>query len=491
MAAMALQQVGAGRQGRIHGEAPRGAHGGPQAAAAFAGEQGHRPVEAFHQPGRHDADHAVVPVGLGQQQEGGPPGSIGLEQGQGLGFDRGAEVAALAVEGIAAAGQFERPLGILGGEQLHHKQGIPKAAHGIDPGRQLETHRLRIHPVVLQAGDPLQGPQALQPGAGQPGEAIEQPAAVDPQQRGHVGDGADAEEVEGDRLAVASSQPAAQGRGQHVGQAHSGQPPEGGAGGGDRRMEQGQMGRQLRRQGVVVRQDHLHLQGLGPLQRLPRRHAVVDRDQQGDAVGRQPLDHGGVEAIAVLLPAWDGGPRPGAEPLQNPHQQGRACHAVGVIVAADRHRLARAAGLFKPRHGGAEVGEVVGRIGGCGGIQQGFEGGGFAVAPPAEHRQQLRRQGLHRLWLNGLWLNSPWLRWQRLQRDCVRCVSRGGFGRGVLRPTAARAVTPVAVGAVPRPRARGQGSRQQPWSLGIRGQGTGFWESPHCAAGPAATTPLA
>ena len=43
-----------------------------------------------------------------------------------------------------------------------------------------------------------------------------------------------------------------------MGQSHAGQPSVGGIGGGQGRMQQGQMGGQLGRQAVVIRQDHLN-----------------------------------------------------------------------------------------------------------------------------------------------------------------------------------------------------------------------------------------
>ena len=151
VAAEALQQGRALLQGPVHRKAPGRPHRGPQAAVALASEQGGGQAEALHQPGGHDADHAVVPVVLGQQQEGRALGTIGLEQGQGLGFDGGAEVAALAVERLAIAGQGQGPAWIFGGEQLHHQLGITKPADGVDPRRDLEAHRLGIEGRLVEA----------------------------------------------------------------------------------------------------------------------------------------------------------------------------------------------------------------------------------------------------------------------------------------------------------------------------------------------------
>jgi len=157
-------------------------------------------------------------------------------------------------------------------------------------------------------------------------------------------------------------------------------------------MEERQVGRQLLGQGVVVREDHGHPQGLGPLQRLPRRHAVVDGDQQADPLGRQNLHHAHIEAVAILLAAGDRRPGPGPQPLQHPAQEGGAGHAIGVVIPTDRHRLAAAAGLLQALLGPLQVGEVAVGIRGGRRIQQGSDRGRIAMAAAAQQRHQFHRQ---------------------------------------------------------------------------------------------------
>ncbi|MFM7454672.1 MAG: hypothetical protein ACKO1V_12030 [Cyanobium sp.] len=48
----------------------------------------------------------MVPVVLGEQDEGWAPFTVGLEQRQGLGLDRLTQIAALAVEGLALPRQL-------------------------------------------------------------------------------------------------------------------------------------------------------------------------------------------------------------------------------------------------------------------------------------------------------------------------------------------------------------------------------------------------
>jgi hypothetical protein len=144
----------------------------------------------------------------------------------------------------------------------------------------------------------------------------------------------------------------------------------------------------LRRQGVVIGEQHIQLEFAGPFQGLAGRDAVVHGDQQPDALLRQPLHHRRVEAIAVVLPAGDGSHRGGAEPLQHPHQQGRAGHAIGVVVAADGHGLPGLAGLLQAPHGALEIGEMAGGIWRRGWVEQGLDRLGTGEAAPLQYRQQ-------------------------------------------------------------------------------------------------------
>ena len=239
MAAVAQQQISAGLEGLVHGEAARRPHRSPQPSVPFIGQERHWTTAALHQPGGHDANHAMVPMGLGQQHEGRSRSAIGLQQGHRLRLDGAAKLAPLPVQPIALPRQFEGPLRFVGGEQVHHQEWIAQPSHGVDPRGNLEAHGFGIELRILEARQTLQGSQPLQPGSAQAGQAVEQPAPVHPHQGGHVGDGADAEQVESDRFTVLAAHPAAEGAGQHMGQAHAGQAPEGGIQRGDGRMEQG------------------------------------------------------------------------------------------------------------------------------------------------------------------------------------------------------------------------------------------------------------
>ena len=76
-------------------------------------------------------------------------------------------------------------------------------------------------------------------------------------------------------------------------------------------MEQGQKRGQFVRKAVVVREDDIEAKGPGPQECVPGGHAVVHRDPEANALAMEPLHHGAIESIAILLAAGDGGLGPG------------------------------------------------------------------------------------------------------------------------------------------------------------------------------------
>ena len=67
--------------------------------------------------------------------------------------------------------------------------------------------------------------------------------------------------------------------------------------------------------------------------------AAVDRDDQRDAVGVQPLDRRRLQAVAVAQPLRDEVHDVAAEHLQRAAQDHRRGDAVDVVVAVDRDPL--------------------------------------------------------------------------------------------------------------------------------------------------------
>jgi hypothetical protein len=69
---------------------------------------------------------------------------------------------------------------------------------------------------------------------------------------------------------------------------------------------------------VVVREDHIEAQGLGPQQRFAGGDTVVHGHQQPHPLAVQALHHGGIEAVAILLAAGDGRLGPGPRRCNTP-----------------------------------------------------------------------------------------------------------------------------------------------------------------------------
>ena len=152
----------------------------------------------------------------------------------------------------------------------------------------------------------------------------------------------------------------------------------------------------------MVGDDHIQFQLAGPLQGCTGGDAVIDRDQQADTVVRQPFHHGPVQPIAVVHPAWDRRHRGRTEALQQTHQQGRAGHAVGVVVAADCHPFASSAGLAQALHGTPQLGEMAAGIRCLGRIQQGLDRLQVGVTTT----QQQRQQGIGQPQLAQIWCDA-------------------------------------------------------------------------------------
>ncbi len=103
----------------------------------------------------------------------------------------------MAVQALAFPGQFQGLLRVIGGQQIHHQARIPQPSDGVDPGGELEANGTGIDRRIVETGHLLQGLEPRQRTVLEPWQAVHQPAAIDPLQRSHVGDGADAEEVQG------------------------------------------------------------------------------------------------------------------------------------------------------------------------------------------------------------------------------------------------------------------------------------------------------
>ncbi len=90
---------------------------------------------------------------------------------------------------------------------------------------------------------------------------------------------------------------------------------------------------------MVVGDDHRQTQLAGAGDRGHRRNTVVDGENNAHPVGIAVFDNAAVDAVALGHAAGDNVAHLAAQRPQRPQQQGRAGHAVGVVVAADGDRL--------------------------------------------------------------------------------------------------------------------------------------------------------
>ena len=103
-----VQQLPARLKRCIHGKPTGGPHGGTEATLVVPGQQRHWAAKALHQPCGNNANHPMVPVVLGQEQErrrldpGGNP--ISLQQCQGFSLNGGAQFPPLLVQVLAKLG---------------------------------------------------------------------------------------------------------------------------------------------------------------------------------------------------------------------------------------------------------------------------------------------------------------------------------------------------------------------------------------------------
>ena len=288
--------------------------------------------------------------------------------------------------------QLQGTVGITCGEQLNGELGISQATDGIEARGQAKAHPLAIDGAILQTGEFRQGPQPRQGRTVQLRQTLLQPAAIDASERRHVSDGANAEQIQGCAQRLGIAQPLRHRSRQDVGQPHTRQTAIGGTGRCEGGMQQSQQRWTLGRNGVVVGNDHLQPQSLSALQGFAGADAVVDSDQQLDALLSQPLHHGGIEAIALALAAGNGRLGLGPQTTQHPHQQSGAGHAIGVVITAHRQGLAFTAGLQQALHRTLQIGEVGLGLRGWIGLQQALQLL-LALNPTAlQHRHQSRWQ---------------------------------------------------------------------------------------------------
>jgi hypothetical protein len=137
---------------------------------------------------------------------------------------------------------------------------------------------------------------------------------------------------------------------------------------------------------VVVGQDDINAQGLGPKQRLSGGHAVVDGHEEANAIAMQAIHHGGIESVAILLAAGDGCQGLGPQPSQHPNKERRTGHAIGVVIATNGYSFSGLTCPAQAFNGLIQVGEMLDWIRGVGGIEECLDSLGCIKATPLQHR---------------------------------------------------------------------------------------------------------
>ncbi len=257
-------------------------------------------------------------------------------------------------------------------------------------GAEPEADRPRVEAGGVHAADRHQRLQPRLAGAAEAPQAGAHEPAVLPLQRHDVADGGERHEVE---VLVGGRGVEPGALEQRLGELvrHAGRAQVRARIAADARVDDRGVGQGAVRPRRVVVGDH-HVEP----RRARRRHLVdrgdraVGRDQQAGAAGRQPLDGGRREPVAVLEAARQIPVDLRAQGAQDPHEDGRRAHAVGVVVAVDRDPRP-APGVAEDALGRlAQAAEGVERVRGVG-REEGPRGPGVAEAAADEHLGEHRR----------------------------------------------------------------------------------------------------
>ena len=407
MAAVADQQVGAGPDAGVQVEALHAAAAALALAVLVYCHHDDRTAGALHQPGRHDADDAGVPVPAPEQDH-------PVFQPLGLLFqqflrrleDLQFRLLPPDVDVIQFMRQFLRPFRILAQHQLQRRHGTVHAACGIDAGCDGITDVLGGHRLF---GQPHFFQQSFQAGAvgvlQLPQTGLDQ-GAVLAGQRHHIRHGAHGGQI----AAVVQHlfRRAAVQRGTQL-ERHAGaaQPLEGTgvvlpAGIHDRHGP----GQGLRRQ-MVIGDDEVHAQFRRKFGFLHGGDAVVHSHDELIAFVVDGLDGVTGQAVAVTLAAgqhtFDGG----SHALEMLIQQCRGGHAVHVIVPEDHDGLAVVDGLPDALAGFLHIGQQAGITQLFLPGQQGQGVGGVGDAPGGQDARQQRILLLLGRQCGGIFLLTP------------------------------------------------------------------------------------
>ena len=329
----------------------------------------HRLAIAFAQAAGDDADHAGVPVFLGDDdgRRVGIEVAGRLDGGDRLVEDAPFDVLALGVQAVELNRQRARLLRIVGGEQPRAEVRATDAAAGVDPRAKNEAGGEHL-------GRPLGAGDLHQRGDARVGErrhhlqALRREGAVETDQLGDVADGAKGGQIQplaqvrlrtvveqspGASLAIQRGQ-------QHERHPGGGQHPLPRRAVGSVGVHQGRGGRNVVAHHMVV--DHHHAQANigGGFQRVIGRRAAVNGDHQFNALGVEPTKGRRAGTVAFGHPVGNIDAQFLAHMPEPADQLGGAGGAIDVVVGEHGQRRAGLERVDQQPRGQVHVGEAGG-----------------------------------------------------------------------------------------------------------------------------------
>jgi len=270
-----------------------------------------------------------------------------MDTGDDLVEDRLFQALPLPVARIQPARDLLRLGRVFRQEQSHGIVGGADPAGCVDPGDEGEGGNAGVDDRVAEARRVAQGLQAHAPVLV---EKLEADAGEDPvfvHQGGQVADRPEGHEIEvvakvriGAVCPEADvAQPASQGDQEVEDDSDAGKMLEGEGAVAAIGVDDGRRSGQRRRHLVMVQDDRVDALCAGVFDFLPVRHPAVDRDDQPDLPGLEPVDGRAVQAVSLVHPVGNVVHHAIVDPAQKPVQDRQGGDSVGIVIAVDRNRF--------------------------------------------------------------------------------------------------------------------------------------------------------
>jgi hypothetical protein len=331
------------------------------------GEDQRRSAVARDDAGRGDADDAVQPALAADDERVAPLAArVGGEQREGLADDEVLALAPVAVEALDALGHRPGLGDGAGAQQAERGLGGAEAAGGVEARAEAKAEVALVDGLVgADAGVLEQGADAGAAALADDGEAVADEDAVLGDQRDHVADGAEGDEVEplarvGQRGGGLAAERAAQRGAQVEGDTGATKALEREVAAELMRVQERGRGRHLLGDLMVIDDDRRDPADLEPLERLVIRGAAVAGQHQAHAGLAQHLGLGLREAVAALT-GGHAGDDLDADRLEVGGQDRRGGDAVDVVVPEHADPPALAPGGAQQLDRGLEAGHARGR----------------------------------------------------------------------------------------------------------------------------------